>query len=38
MQLNGAALKQEAEKSFEALDKELDTFVAGGTGMTFVIG
>lgn len=38
IQLNGTALKQEAEKEFEKLDKELETYVAGGSGYTFVIG
>lgn len=36
--LNGTALKAEAEKEFEKLDKEIDTYVAGGTGYTFVLG
>jgi hypothetical protein len=36
--LNGTALKGEAEKEFEKLDKEIDTYVAGGTGYTFVLG
>ena len=38
MQLNGTALKQEADKEIELLDKELETYVSGGTGYTFVIG
>jgi hypothetical protein len=38
IQMNGAALKSEADKEFEKLDKEIDTYVAGGTGYTFVLG
>ena len=38
IQLNGTALKQEAEKDFEKLDKEIETYVAGGTGYYFVLG
>jgi len=38
MQLNGTALKGEAEKEFEKLDKELDTYVAGGSGYYFITG
>ena len=38
IQMNGAALKGEADKEFEKLDKEIDTYVAGGTGYTFVLG
>ena len=38
IQMNGAALKTEADKEFEKLDKEIDTYVAGGTGYTFVLG
>lgn len=36
--LNGTALKQEAQQEMEKLDKELETYVAGGTGYTLVIG
>ena len=38
IQLNGAALKQEADKMFEQLDKELMDYTAGGTGYYFVLG
>lgn len=38
MQLNGAALKSEAKESLEKLDKELELSMAGGNGLTFVIG
>ena len=38
IQLNGSDLKQSAEKDFERLDKEIDTYVAGGTGYYFVLG
>jgi hypothetical protein len=37
-QLNGADLKSASKEEIEKLDKELDTFVTGGTPMTFVIG
>lgn len=36
--LNGTALKQEAQQEMEKLDKELETYIAGGTGYTLVIG
>ena len=36
--LNGTDLKSSAKDDFERLDKELDTLVAGGNPMTFVIG
>lgn len=36
--LNGAALKTAAKEELAALDKELDTYVAGGFGYTVVIG
>lgn len=36
--LNGAALKSEAVSEIEKLDKELETFVSGGTPMSFIIG
>ncbi len=37
-QLNGSDLKASSKEEIEKLDKELDTFVSGGTPMTFVIG
>lgn len=37
-QLNGGDLKSASKEEIEKLDKELDTFVTGGTPMTFVIG
>ncbi len=37
-QLNGSDLKAASKEEIEKLDKELDTFVSGGTPMTFVIG
>ena len=36
--LNGNDLKAAAKEEMEKLDKELETFIAGGTGYTFVIG
>lgn len=36
--LNGNDLKSAGKEELEKLDKEVDTFVAGGTGYTFVIG
>ena len=36
--LNGTALLSAGKEEIAALDKELDTFVAGGTGYAFVIG
>jgi len=36
--LNGKDLLSSAKEDFERLDKELDTYVAGGTGYTFVLG
>ena len=38
IQMNGSDLKSSAKEDFERLDKELDTLVAGGSPMTFVIG
>jgi hypothetical protein len=38
IQLNGTALKAEAEKEITALEKEIDNMVPGGTPLTFVIG
>lgn len=38
IQLNGGDLKSAAKEEIAALDKELETFVAGGTGLTFIIG
>lgn len=37
-QLNGGDLKSASKEEIEKLDKELETFVSGGTPMTFVIG
>jgi len=37
-QLNGSDLKAASKEEIEKLDKELETLVAGGTPMTFVIG
>jgi len=37
-QLNGSDLKAASKEEIEKLDKELETFVSGGTPMTFVIG
>jgi hypothetical protein len=36
--LNGTALLAEAKEELEKLDKEIDTYVAGGTPYTFVTG
>ena len=36
--LNGAALLSEAKEEIAALDKELETLVAGGTGYYFITG
>jgi len=36
--LNGADLKNAAKEEIEKLEKEVDTYVAGGTGYTLVIG
>lgn len=36
--MNGADLKSSGKEELVALDKELDTYVAGGTGYTFIIG
>jgi len=36
--LNGAAMKAAGQADLERLDKELETNVAGGFGLTFVIG
>lgn len=36
--LNGTQLKAEATAAMEALDKELELSVAGGGGLTFIIG
>ena len=36
--LNGTALLSEAKEELEKLDKEIDTYVAGGTPYTFVTG
>jgi hypothetical protein len=37
-QLNGGDLKSASKEEVEKLEKELDTYVAGGTGYTFIIG
>jgi hypothetical protein len=37
-QLNGDALKAEAQQEMEKLEGEVSTAVAGGTGYTFTIG
>jgi hypothetical protein len=37
-QLNGGDLKSASKEEIEKLDKELETFVTGGTPMTFIIG
>lgn len=37
-QLNGADLKSASKEEIEKLDKELETYVSGGTGYTFIIG
>ena len=36
--LNGNDLKAAAKEEMEKLDKELETFIAGGSGYTFIIG
>ena len=36
--LNGNDLKASAKEDLERLDKELETYISGGTGYTFVIG
>lgn len=36
--LNGSELKASAKEDLMNLDKELETYVAGGTGLTFIIG
>ena len=36
--LNGTALKAEAKEALVNLDKEVDTYVAGGSGYYFVLG
>ena len=36
--LNGSALLAEAKEELAALDKELETYISGGTGYSFVIG
>ena len=38
IQLNGSDLKSSAKEDFDRLDKELDTYVAGGSGYYFVLG
>jgi hypothetical protein len=37
-QLNGADLKSAAKEEIEKLEKEMDNYVPGGTGLTFIIG
>ena len=36
--LNGTALLQAGKEEMEKLDKELENYIAGGTGYTFVLG
>lgn len=36
--LNGAALLTAGKEEMEKLDKEIETYIAGGTGYTFVLG
>jgi hypothetical protein len=36
--LNGTDLKSAAKEEIEKLEKEIDTYVAGGSGYTFIIG
>ena len=36
--LNGGDLKSAGEEELEKLDKELETYIPGGTGYTFIIG
>lgn len=36
--LNGADLKSAGKEEMEKLDKEIETYVPGGTGYTFIIG
>ncbi len=36
--LNGAALLSAGKEEMEKLDKEIETYIAGGTGYTFVLG
>ena len=38
IQLNGSALKSEAQAEFDKLEKELDNLIPGGIPYTFVIG
>jgi hypothetical protein len=38
IQMNGGDLKSSAKEELVALDKELETYIAGGTGYSFVIG
>lgn len=37
-QLNGTDLKAAGKEELEKLDKELETYIPGGTGYTFIIG
>jgi hypothetical protein len=37
-QLNGADLKSSGKEEIEKLEKELELYIPGGTGYTFVIG
>lgn len=37
-QLNGADLKAASKEEMDKLEKELETYVSGGTGYTFIIG
>ena len=36
--LNGTAMLQAGKDELEKLDKELETLISGGTGLTFVLG
>ena len=38
IQMNGGDLKSAGKEEIEKLEKELETYVAGGTGLTFIIG
>ena len=37
-QLNGSDMKSAGKEELAALDKELETLIAGGTGYSFIIG
>ena len=38
IQMNGGDLKSAGKEEIEKLEKELENYVAGGTGLTFIIG